>query len=113
MALNTSQVSRNLLLKVTLFGLELEDLLMLMLGVCGSMILGNVCFSDRYIFHIPMNYFLPLLVLVAGIPGVMLLKYGKPRGYLVDLVAYYSRPTQYSARTPEQSLKTTYFREEE
>jgi hypothetical protein len=113
MALNTSQVSRNLLLKVTLLGLELEDLLMLMLGVSVSMVLGNVFFSDRYIFHIPVNYFLPLLILLGGIPGVMLLKYGKPRGYLIDLVAYYAKPSQYSGRTPEQILNTTYFREEE
>lgn len=113
MALNTSPVSRNLRLKVTLLGLELEDLLVLMLAVCGAMLLGNFCFSDRYIFHIPMNYFLPLLVLLTGIPGVMLLKYGKPRGYLFDLVAHYAKPSQYSARTPEQSLKASYFREEE
>ena len=68
MALNSSPVSRNLHLKVTILFLELEDLLTIMLAVCGAMLIGNFLFSDRYIFHIPMNYFLPLAILLVGVP---------------------------------------------
>ncbi len=113
MALNTSPVSRNLHLRVTLLFLELEDLLAIMLAVCAAMLIGNWFFSDRYIFQIPMNYFLPLMILVLGVPGLMIFKYGKPRGYLADLLVFHAKPQQYSARTPEQTIRTTYFREED
>ena len=113
MALNLSPVSRNLHLRVTLMFLELEDLLSIMLAVCVSMLLGNVFFADRYIFHIPVNYFLPLVILLLGVPALMIFKYGKPRGYLVDLLTFYAKPQHYCARTPEQTVNTTYFLEEE
>ena len=74
MALNSSPVSRNLHLKVTVLFLELEDLLTIMLAVCGAMLVGNFFFSDRYIFHIPMNYFLPLVILLVGVPVLMIFK---------------------------------------
>src|SRR3974390_322737 len=86
MALNSSPVSRNLHLKVTILFLELEDLLAIMLAVCGAMLIGNFLFSDRYIFHIPINYFLPL---------------------------FHARPQQYCAGTQESVIRSSYFREEE
>ena len=46
MALNSSPVSRNLHLKVTILFLELEDLLAIMLAVSGMMLIGNFLFSD-------------------------------------------------------------------
>src|SRR5450756_3107790 len=95
MALNSSPVSRNLHLKVTILFLELEDLLTIMLAVCGAMLIGNFLFSDRYIFHIPMNYFLPLAILLVGVPVLMIFKYGKPRRYLLDLLLFHARPQQY------------------
>ena len=88
MALNASPVSRNLHLKVTFLNLELEDLLAIMFAVAVSMLLGNLLFPDRYVFHIPLNYFIPLMILVAGVPGLMIFKYGKPRHYLVDLLIF-------------------------
>jgi len=113
MALNCSPVSRNLHLKVTLFFLELEDLLTIMLAVCGAMLVGNFFFSDRYIFHIPMNYFLPLAILVVGVPALMIFKYGKPRGYLLDFLLFHAKPQQYCAATQEPVIREGYFREEE
>ncbi len=80
MALSMSPISRNLHMKVTLMYLELENLLTILLAVSGSMIVGNFLFPNREIFHIPMNYFLPLVILLVGVPGLMLFKYGKPRG---------------------------------
>ena len=61
------------------------------------MLVGQFLFSDRYMFFLPMNWFLMLMVLVLGVPGLMLFKYGKPRGYLFDLVLYYGQPRSYCA----------------
>ena len=113
MALSMSPISRNLHMKVTLLYLELEDLLAILFAVSGSMIVGNFLFPNREIFHIPMNYFLPLLILVTGVPGLMILKYGKPRSYLHDLVLWYSRPRAYSCTGREKLLEQPYLREDD
>lgn len=113
MALSMSPISRNLHMKVTFLYLELEDLLAILSAVAASMIVGNFFFPNREIFHIPMNYFLPLLILVTGVPGLMILKYGKPRAYLHDLVLWYSRPRAYSSTGREKLLEVPYLREED
>jgi hypothetical protein len=82
MALRVSPVSRNLAMKVTFLFLEIEDMLALSFMSAISMIVGQWVFPDRYVFGIPMNWFLVLVVLGVGVPGLMLFKYGKPRGYL-------------------------------
>lgn len=113
MALSMSPVSRNLHMKVTFLYLELEDLLTILSAVAASMIVGNLFFPNREIFHIPMNYFLPLLILVTGVPGLMILKYGKPRAYLQDLMLWYSKPRAYSSAGREKLLEVPYLREED
>ena len=113
MALSMSPISRNLHMKVTFLYLELEDLLTLLFAVASSMIVGNFFFPNREIFHIPMNYFLPLLILIIGVPGLMILKYGKPRAYLQDLVLWYSRPRAYSCAGREKVLEVPYLKEED
>jgi hypothetical protein len=112
MALNASPVSRNLHLKVTFLNLELEDLLAIMFAVAVSMLLGNLLFPDRYVFHIPLNYFIPLMILVAGVPGLMIFKYGKPRHYLVDLLTWHAKPRAYSAMGRERQISNPYLRED-
>jgi len=113
MALSMTPISRNLHMKVTLMYLELEDLLTILLAVSASMIVGNFLFPDREIFHLPMNYFLPLMILVLGVPGLMIFKYGKPRGYLQDLVLWHARPRAYSCLGRERVLTTPYLREDD
>lgn len=112
MALNASPVSRNLHLKVTFLNLELEDLLAIMFAVAVSMLLGNLFFPDRYVFRIPLNYFIPLMILVAGVPGLMIFKYGKPRHYLVDLLIFHAKPRAYTAMGRERQISTPYLRED-
>jgi hypothetical protein len=112
MALAMSPISRNLHMKVTFLYLELEDLLVILFAVAGSMILGNFLFPNREIFHLPMNYFLPLLILVTGVPGLMILKYGKPRSYLHDLVLWHSRPRAYSSTGREKLFEQPYLKED-
>ena len=43
----------------------------------------------------------------------MIFKYGKPRGYLLDLLLFHARPQQYCAGTQETQIQTSYFKEEE
>ena len=68
MALKMSSVSRNLHAKVTTLGLELEDMLALAMGCAIAMLIGEFLFPDRYMFFLPMNWFLMLMVLVLGVP---------------------------------------------
>ena len=108
MALRMSPVSRNLHAKVTLLGLELEDMLFLAAASAGAMLVGQFFFSDRYMFFLPMNWFLLLMVLAIGVPGLMLFKYGKPRGYLFDLITYFGMPRSYCALARDRKLTSEF-----
>jgi hypothetical protein len=112
MALRMSPVSRNLHAKVTLLGLELEDMLFLAMACAIAMLVGQFFFSDRYMFFLPMNWFLMLMVLVLGVPGLTLFKYGKPRGYLLDLVIYHGQPRNYCALARDTKLTDRFLKEE-
>ena len=111
MALRMSPVSRNLHAKVTMLGLELEDMLFLAMTGAGAMLVGQFFFADRYMFFLPMNWFLLLMVLVVGVPALMLFKYGKPRGYLFDLAIYYAMPRSYCALAHDQKLMSGFIYE--
>ena len=111
MALKMSPVSRNLHAKVTMLGLELEDMLALAMGCAIAMLVGQFLFSDRYMFFLPMNWFLMLMVLVLGVPGLLLFKYGKPRGYLLDLVLYYAQPRSYCSFSRDTKLTTNFIKD--
>jgi hypothetical protein len=104
MALRMSPVSRNLHAKVTLLGLELEDMLFLSMACAIAMLVGQFLFPNRYMFFLPMNWLLMLMVLVLGVPGLVVFKYGKPRGYLLDLVTYYGLPRSYCGCSRDRKL---------
>jgi hypothetical protein len=113
MALWMSPISRNLHAKITFLGLELEDMLLLAMACSAAMLVGQFFFSDRYMFFLPMNWFLMLMVLVLGVPGLMLFKYGKPRGYLLDLLLYYGQPRSYCTLARDSKLSDGLLKEEE
>jgi hypothetical protein len=50
---------------------------------------------------------------VLSIPGLMLFKYGKQRGYLKDWVMFHSKPHVYSALERDSELRSSYIRAEE
>jgi hypothetical protein len=52
------------------------------------------------------------MVLVLGVPGLTLFKYGKPRGYLLDLVIYYGQPRNYCALARDTKLTDRFLKEE-
>jgi hypothetical protein len=111
MALETTPVYRNLGTRVTFLGLEPEDLFAILALAVVSNLLGM--FLHREMFGIPMNTVIQYLVPALSIPGLMLFKYGKQRGYLKDWVMFHSKPHVYSALERDSELRSSYIRAEE
>ena len=112
MALNQSQVSRNLNAQIVFAGIEFEDLLVLLILAVVGMLIGQFCFPNRYVLFLPMNWAMMLGVAVAGVPGLMLLKYGKPRGYISDLGDSIFKPKAYSCLERSATPKPPYIKTE-
>ena len=110
MALNVTQVHRNLAQRVTFLGLEFEDLFV----VLGLAAFTNIfCrFLDREIFGIPMNVFLQYIVPSLAVPFLILFKYGKPRRHLLDFIAYHSKPKVYCGLEPDLEQDMEYLEAE-
>jgi hypothetical protein len=108
MPLRVSPVSRNLNAQIMLFGLELEDLMIVTVLGVAAMLSGQFLFSDRFLFFLPMNWALLLIVIVTSVPGLMLLKYGKPRGYTAALMNWYIKPRAYSGLEPDTKIVGPY-----
>ena len=64
MSLHVSTVSRNLNAQIMLFGLEFEDLMVITVLGVAAMLIGQFLFSDRYLFFLPMNWALLLIVVL-------------------------------------------------
>jgi len=93
MALEVTPVHRNLHQRVTFFYLEFEDLF-LVIGLAAFMsIFGR--FLNREIHGIPLSVILQYVVPIAAVPALMMFKYGKPRGYIRDLLTRFVRPRIY------------------
>ena len=100
MPLRVSPVSRNLNAQIMLLGLEFEDLLVITVFGVAAMLVGQFFFSDRYLFFLPMNWALLLIVAGTSVPALMLLKYGKPRDTPVRSLAGTPSPTHTQAWNP-------------
>lgn len=99
MALDVTPVYRNLRTTVTFFGLEAEDLFVLLAAAVVLNIFGR--FLNREIFGLPMNIVLQYLVPILMVPALAIFKYGKSRGYLADWIMFHARPHVYSALEPD------------
>lgn len=111
MALETTPVQRNLLTRPTFLWLEFEDWFVV-IGLAALMnILGRLL--DRMILGMPLNLFLQFAVPLLAIPGLLLFKYGKPRGYLTDLIAWYLKPQIYSGHEDDDEQVFEYLKERE
>jgi len=106
MALDLSPVNRNLQTRATFLALEFEDLF----AVLGLAALMNVVsrFAGGTLAAV-LQYGVPLGV----VPLLMAFKYGKPRGYLRDLVSWYLRPKAYCAAAPDRRIRAPYLKEDE
>ena len=111
MGLEVTPVYRNLRTRVTFFGLEAEDLFAVLALAVVANILGR--FVEREMFGIPMNMVLQYIVPVLSIPALMLFKYGKQRGYLLDLITFHSKPHVYSALERDSQLVREYLNPED
>ena len=102
MALEVTPVHRNLHQRVTFFYLEFEDLF-IVIGLAAVLnIVGR--FLGRELYGIPLNIILQYVVPVVAVPVLMLFKYGKPRGYLRDLIVWHAKPHIYCGLEPDHEL---------
>ena len=93
MSLQATPVYRNLQTRVTFLYLEFEDLFVVVILAVLFNILGR--FLDRELFGIPMSLLLQYGVPVLSIPFLILFKYDKPGGYLMDWLSFHFKPRLY------------------
>jgi len=86
--------------------LEFEDLFIVLGAAAAMNVVGH--FVGGEIAGMPMNlaleYGVPLLV----VPVLMAFKYGKPRGYVRDLVLWYARPRAYCGFSRDREIRSGY-----
>ena len=105
MALDVTPVNRNLHTRVTFMSLEFEDLFVV-LGLAAVMNVVSRFVSGQ------MGAYLQYGVPLAVVPLLMVFKYGKPRGYLRDLLHWCTKPRTYCAMAGDSRIKTSYIAEE-
>jgi hypothetical protein len=111
--LRVSPVSRNLETRVHYFGLEVADLMVIGFLSAGMLLGGNLLLPHLSIFGLPAGIFLCLAVIAVGVPGLMAFKYGKPRGYLKDLIRWHLKPRTYCPLMPDREITRPYIIETE
>jgi hypothetical protein len=109
MALDVTRVQRNLRMRVRFFGLEAEDIFVLLAIAIVGQFLGRLI--NRDLAGLPMSIVLEWGVPLLAIPALMLFKYGKQRHYFSDFIAYRSKPRVYSAHEGDSLLQTPYLKE--
>lgn len=110
MPLTVTPVNRNLHTRVTFLLLEFEDLFAI-LGVAALMN-GVGHFVSGELAGIPLSVLLQYGVPVSIIPFLILFKYGKPRGYMRDLLLWHIKPRAYCALARDRELTAAYIRED-
>jgi hypothetical protein len=105
MSLDVTPVNRNLHARVTFMALEFEDLFVV-LGLAAVMNVVSRFASGS------MSAYLQYGVPLAVVPLLMVFKYGKPRGYLKDLLNWYTRPRVYCAVAADRRIRTGYIAKE-
>jgi hypothetical protein len=111
MALDVTAVNRNLQTRVTFMSLEFEDLF-IVLGLAALMNLVSRFVSGE-IGGIPLSVVLQYGVPLSVVPLLMVFKYGKPKGYMRDLLAWHTKSKVYCAAAHDRQLTSGYIREEE
>ena len=110
MGLEVTPVNRNLQTRVTFMLLEFEDLFVV-LGVAALMnVVGR--FVSGSIAGIPASMVVQYGVPLSIVPILMACKYGKPRGYVRDLLFWYTKPRAYCAVARDEQIRAPYLREE-
>jgi len=109
MALDITQVHRNLHTRVTIMYLEFED----MFVILGLAALTNVLarFVHRDVGGIPLNVLLQYVIPIAAVPLLIAFKYRKPRRYLFDFLESHAKPRIYCGMEPDSQQTTEHLEE--
>lgn len=108
MSLDITPVHRNLHTKVTFLGLEFEDLILVLALAALMNLLAHFVSGNTHVFGMPLNVFMEFIVPALAIPFLILFKYGKPRGYLSDLVRSLIAPRAWCALERDSELREGY-----
>ena len=111
MALEVTPFYRNLRTRVTFLGLEAEDLFAVLAIAVVANILGR--FLNREMLGLPMNMVLQYIVPLLSVPALMLFKYGKQRGYLLDWALFHAKPHVYSGLERDRQFTSEYIQSED
>jgi hypothetical protein len=113
MSLDLTPVHRNLHTKVTFLGLEFEDLILVLALAALMNLLAHFVSGNAHVFGIPLNVFMEFVVPALAVPFLILFKYGRPRGYLTDLVRSFFAPKAWCALERDSELTQAYVVDEE
>ena len=113
MSLDLTPVHRNLHTKVTFLGLEFEDLILVLALAAVMNLLAHFVTGNAHVFGMPLNIFMEFVVPALAVPGLILFKYGRPRGYLTDLVRSFFAPRAWCALERDAVLGEPYLLDEE
>lgn len=108
MSLDITPVHRNLHTKVTFLCLEFEDLILVLALAALMNLLAHFVSGNTHVFGMPLNVFMEFIVPALAIPFLILFKYGKPRGYLSDLVRSFIAPRSWCALERDSELREGY-----
>lgn len=109
MALPVTPVNRNLQTRVTFLYLEFEDLFAVLLVAAAMNFVSRLVHGT--FAGLPMSLVVQYGIPLSIVPVLMLFKYGKPRGYLRDLLAWYLQPRRYSAAARDRRVEAPYLEE--
>lgn len=113
MSLDLTPVHRNLHTKVTFMGLEFEDLILVLALAALMNLLAHFAGNSAHLFGMPLNIFMEFVVPLLAVPFLMLFKYGKPRGYLTDLIRSLVSPKAWCGFERDSQLMQPYIADEE
>jgi hypothetical protein len=113
MSLDLTPVHRNLNTKVSFLGLEFEDLILVLALAALMNLLAHFVGDTAHVFGMPLNIFMEFVVPGLAVPFLILFKYGRPRGYLTDLVRSFFSPKAWCALERDSQLRQSYIAGEE
>ena len=113
MSLDLTPVHRNLHTKVTFLGLEFEDLILVLALAALMNLAAHFVSGNAHVLGMPLNVFMEFVVPALAVPFLILFKYGRPRGYLTDLVRSLLAPKAWCAVERDSELTHAYVVDEE
>ena len=108
MALQITPIHKNLHTKVTLLGLEFEDLVVVLLAAIVMDFMSHFVSDKATMLGLPLNLFMIIAVPLLLVPLLILFKYGKPRGYLQDWAGSLLAPKAWCALERDAVLDRPY-----